>query len=135
MPSNKNAPSNKPQSLPLATPGSKEERKLVSIFGEHEGVLDILPTRKRATVIDSVLAYTDDGFVIHVPTGRNIPPPMRDGEPTMAIKNDRKFILHMLRADPQAWADSLKLAQRQLPTGDLAARLKATRDSYPGDDA
>lgn len=108
--------------------GSKvptERRALVRVHGAE--------ARLRSTIFDDILAMTDSGYVVHVSTGVYVNAPLLpDGEP-MEVKDDRKFILHMLAADPEGWASSkhYKLGEKLTPA--LTARLKMSRDSYPGD--
>lgn len=115
----------------MKPPEHIEERRLVALMG-----LDGKPEekRKRATVIDKLLAFTDDGYVVHVPTGFFINAPSGpDGAQRPDCVNDRKFILWMLEQDPDGWESSrnYKLGERLTPA--LATRLNRTRNSYPGD--
>jgi len=99
-----------------------EERKLIKGVEWAEG------PRKRGTVVDGLLGYTDDGHVIHIPTGRGIGP---GGD--RVIKNDAKFVAWMLDQDPEGWESSRNYAFGDDLTPALKLRLQAVRDSYPGD--
>lgn len=102
-----------------------ERRALVRIHGEDK--------RLRGTIFDETLAATDNGYVVHVATGTYVnPPTCPDGEAS-EVKDDRKFILHMLMADPEGWASAKNYRPGEKLTPALHARLKMSRDSYPGD--
>lgn len=117
--------------LAMPPPTHTEERRLITYLGE-----DGLPVekRKRGTIVDGVLGWTDDGFCIHIPTGRNIGPAKApDGTDRADCLNDRKFILWMLDQDPEGWASSRNYKMGEPLTAALKQRLMLTRDSYPGD--
>jgi hypothetical protein len=102
-----------------------ERRALVRVFGSDK--------RSRSTVIAELLAVTDDGYVIHLPTGRHIPPPLdAEGLPREDIKDDRAFVLHMLAADQEAWETTRGLEFGGFPATPLRDRLLASSQSYAG---
>jgi hypothetical protein len=108
-----------------------EERKLIAHIGN-----DGLPVekRKRGTVIDGLLGFTDDGYVIHIPTGFIINAPRGpDGLYRTDCVNDRKFITWMLDQDPDGWESSRNYKMGERLTTALAQRLNQTSQSYPGD--
>jgi hypothetical protein len=109
--------------------GAVEERKLITVLDDEGKPAE---RRKRGVVIDKVLGFTDDGYVVHIPTGRNIAPPrLPDGSYREDITDDRAFILWMLGQDPDGWASSrnYKLGEDLRPS--LKDRLRKSRDSYP----
>lgn len=103
-----------------------ERRALVTMLGPDRKPLK---QRKRATVIDDIFGITDDGYLIHVPTGHNIDPPKHQGE-YVKVTDDRAFALHMLKADPEGWASTRSFLIGVSFPRDLAERLLKTRDSY-----
>lgn len=111
-------------------PGRVEERRLITYLGEDGKPVE---KRKRGTIVDDVLGWTDDGFTIHIPTGRNIGPGRDASGEFRVIKDDRKFILWMLDQDPEGWASSKSYRMGEDLTPALKQRLVKTRDSYPGD--
>lgn len=113
-----------------------EERRLITVLAERKKETDPIVAaekRKRGTIIDGILGYTDDGYTVHVPTGRNIAPPQDEAGAYRDIKDDRKFCLWMLEQDADGWAQTkiYKVGEEIPPL--LRARLAKTRDSYPGD--
>lgn len=105
----------------------EEKRVLITYATIEEGKVVKAEKRKRGVSYAGILAATDDGFVIHIPTGADVGAPKGT-----KVKDDRKFILHMLDADPKGWEMSkkYKFGERLRPS--LKERLKKTRDSYPG---
>lgn len=91
-----------------------ETRALVRLHG--------LDARKRGTVVDGLIALTDDGLVVHVPTGLTIE---REG-----VVQKKEFILHMLDADPAGWELTRSWPQGSVPSREIRDRIRKTRDSY-----
>lgn len=91
-----------------------EARALVRLRG--------LDARKRATVVDGLLALTDEGCIVHVPTGLGIE---REG-----VTHLKDFILHMLDADPDGWELTRGYKVGEVLSQELRDRLRKTRDSY-----
>lgn len=122
---------------PPAPPREHVERRALITFAappDKKGVLLPAEARKRGTIVDEVLGYTDDGYVVHIPTGRFIGPPEDGfGNPRCEVVNDRKFVLHMLDADPEAWESSRAYEFGAYISPYLRDRLKLVRDTYPGD--
>lgn len=104
----------------------KERRALIQVSEFQKGVAVLAEAKKRATVLDEVLAYTDDGRVFHVPTARGIPLP--DG-----AKDLRAFVLWLLHANAMAWDESRKLKPLAVPGEPLRSILREVCASYPGD--
>lgn len=100
------------------------ERKLVTALNWKDG------PRKRATVFDTLLAVTDDGFIVHLPTGYTIDPPKRDGVFRQDI-DKKAFVIWMLDQDPGGWDETRKCVEGEQLNVPLAERLKGIRDSYP----
>lgn len=103
----------------------KQERRLITFI--DDAGLAPADKRKRGTIINDLLGWTDDGFVVHIPTGRLIGPPAG-----VSRVDDAKFVLHMLDQDPEGWESSrsYKFAEKLSPA--LHERLKKARDSYSG---
>lgn len=111
-----------------------EVRRLITFVDRGEdGTLKAADKRKRGTVVDDLIGWTDDGYTIHIPTGRNIGPGFNPDGSEREVKDDRKFVYWMLDQDPEGWESSrhYKLGEEMTPA--LKARLVKTRDSYPGD--
>jgi hypothetical protein len=109
-----------------------EERKLIAHIDNDGRAL--VEKRKRGTVIDGLLGFTDDGYVIHIPTGFFINAPRgADGEYREDCLNDRKYVLWMLDQDPAGWEASRNYRPGERLTQALKDRLVKTRQSYPGD--
>lgn len=123
-PSSKTKPSGSPPS-----PARSERRALVRCVS-----LDVVGevVRKRSTVIDDLIAFTDDGWVVHVPTGRAIPAPVSPEGVTLKVEDDRAFVEHVLAQDPEAWEESRELAFDTAAKGKLRTRLKRCVNSYRG---
>jgi len=113
-----------------------EKRALIAYGGTPgtRGQFQAADSRKRGAIVDGLLAYTDDGYVVHMPTGRLIGPPEdAQGNPRMQVDNDQAFIYHMLDADPEAWEQTRSLAFGASVAPEIQVRLKLARDTYPGD--
>jgi|GEM_PF-5457128 len=106
-----------------------EERKLITIVDPAGKPYD---KRVRGTVLNKVLGYTDDGAVIHVPTGCRVnPPKLPDGALREDITDSHAFVVWMLRQDPEGWNSSrnYKVGEKLRPS--LKERLMRCRDAYP----
>jgi len=110
-----------------------EVRRLITYAEGEEGALRPAEKRKRGVVIDDLFGLTDDGYVVHIPTGRNIGPGRTKEGAERLIQDDRKFVEWLRSSDPEGWESSrnYKFGQPLAPA--LKERLQHTRDSYPGD--
>jgi hypothetical protein len=104
-----------------------EKRVLIAYAEFKDGILTPAERRKRGMVIDGVLGITDDGYVIHIPTGRNVCPP--DGR---EVVDDRAYVDHLLTVEPDGWAASKRYKFGEPLRPSLRERLVAARDSYTG---
>lgn len=110
---------------------ASEERKLITHIGDDGRPAE---KRKRGTVIDNLLGFTDDGYVVHIPTGFIINAPRGpDGLYRTDCLDDRKYIMWMLGQDREGWESSRNYKLGERLTQALADRLQKTRQSYPGD--
>lgn len=103
-------------------PPAAEERKLISSF-------DVV-SRRRGTILKNLIGFTDDGDVIHIPTGFTILPPRgADGERRKV--DPRGYAEHLLKADPEGWEASrnYKFGEKLRPS--LHDRLVQGVFSFP----
>jgi hypothetical protein len=87
---------------------------------------------KRAQIIEASiigpLAFTDDGRLIHIRTGRLIPPP--EGVP---VRDNLAYARHLLAEAPYEWDEAEKFFFGNFLPPYLRTALAAARASYPGD--
>jgi hypothetical protein len=106
-----------------------ERRALVAISDVNCNPME---KRKRSTIIDDLLAITDDGQIIHVPTGVRVDPP-KDPEGIPRAVDLRQFAYYLLDADPEGWAETRTFGMGGPISPALARRLVKIRDAYSGD--
>jgi hypothetical protein len=87
---------------------------------------------KDCIILGDLFAITVDGCLIHVPTGRNIPPPSSG---VLAL-DDRKFVKHLMDKAGDLWLTTLTMPWgvgiSSLPPA-TAKKLRQSWESYPGD--
>jgi hypothetical protein len=84
-------------------------------------------------VWDGLLGYTDDGFLVIVPTGRMFEPPIgADGKPRLGLCPE-DIVRWMLDQDPEGCEKLRTYGLGQTLISGLAERLRTVRDSYPLD--
>ncbi len=100
-----------------------EERKLIRIVGQD--------ARKRGTVIDGLLGWTDEEVVVHIPTGFPIQPPRGPHGGFRADVDCRAYVEHMLKSDPEGWESSRAYGFGEKLTTALQQRLLAVAETFP----
>jgi hypothetical protein len=116
------------------------ERKLIQLVDRAGAPIE---KRKRGEVWDGLLGYTDDGFLVIVPTGRMFEPPLGpDGKPRLGLCPE-DIVRWMLDQDPDGCeklrtyglgqtlisglAERLSDRPRQLPAGPAALDAQVGR--------
>lgn len=101
----------------------QEQRKLIRThFGE---------ARKRGTVLNDLLGWTDDGLIIHIPTGFHIRPPRTPEGPYWEV-DPRAYAEFLLAADPDGWEATRNYQFGEKLTKPLHTRLFKTVLRFAG---
>lgn len=113
-----------------AMPRHVVERRLITIVDRAGKPLE---QRKRGTIIDGIIGFTDEGYMVLVPTGRCFNPPADADGRLRTDVDPEDFAIWLLEQDPEGWAKTKSYGLGEPLTIGLAERLREVRARYPLD--